>query len=94
MVIKLTLTIINIQIQVEIKGGSISIRPEIVIFTSNKSVDELLYDNQGLYNEINNIAFKKRIVEIKLDGYDKNGDLVVQMFEFNANLFQRNGWLT
>ena len=94
MVIKLTLTIINIQIQVEIKGSSIAIRPEVVIFTSNKSVNELLDDKQSLNNEKNNIAFRNRVIEIELEDICFDSYVITSRFEFNANLFQRIGQLT
>ena len=94
MVIKLTLTIINIQIQVEIKGSSIAIRPEVVIFTSNKSVNELLDDKQSLNNEKNNIAFRNRVIEIELETIEVDSYVSTSRFEFNANLFQRIGQLT
>ena len=94
MVIKLTLTIINIQIQVEIKGSSIAIRPEVVIFTSNKSVNELLDDKQSLNNDKNNMAFRNRVIEIQLEDICIESHVITSIFEFNANLFQRIGQLT
>ena len=94
MVIKLTLTIINIEIQVEIKSLIIAIRPEVVIFTSNKSVNELLDDKQSLNNEKNNIAFRNRVIEIELEDICFDSYVITSIFEFNANLFQRIGQLT
>ena len=63
------------------------IRPEVVIMTSNKSLDELLEDKCSCYNDMNKIALKNRIIEVKMNAYDQDGNFVVKMFEYNANFF-------
>ena len=46
------------------------IRPVAIVITSNKTLDELLKDNRT-YSEQNKIALKNRIVQIRMDAYDK-----------------------
>ena len=42
----------------------ISIRPEAVIITSNKSLGELLEDKNTLNNKMNDVALRNRIIEV------------------------------
>ena len=57
------------------------IRPEAVIITSNKSLDELLKDNQSLNNKINDRALRNRIIEIYLYAHDEDGNFNIPWFE-------------
>ena len=45
--------------------------------TSNKSLDEFLEEKNIDYNKRNKLALKNRIIEVKMDAYDQDDNLVI-----------------